>query len=450
MAGNLRVGARIAVIPHQFAVEAVVLPPFSWVSTGKRRKRMQFLKLGATAIATGVVVALTMSPAAVAQKPPTLTKQVVGPLNEARTALVAKDWATAKTKLDAASTQAKTPYDKLMIEKMTIVMAAETKNGPEQVRSIEAMVATGLLTPEETKTYKGALIKAYADAGDAAKSTVAYRAYVDAYGGTHDQYAQIAIDLQKQNDNAGSVTYANKAIETAKAAGAAAPETYFIIAMKAHKAMSDMDKYYATEEQLVAAHPKEIYWKELIAGRTQEAPKFGGPIRLDMFRALQAAKLPLSVNEKRVASGEALRRGLPTEAVAILEPAVTSGELSTPEDQESLKNAKKALADDKVSLPKEITQQLAKTGNGQALANIGEAAMSHGDYAQAIDLIQKGIERGISDPGELDIAKLHLGIAQYRAGQKDAAVKSWADVKTTDNGAAAVAKSWTLISNIQP
>ena len=411
---------------------------------------MQFFKLGATAIATGVVVALTMAPAALAQKPPTLTKQVAGPLNEARTALVAKDWATAKTKLAAANTQAKTPYDKLMIEKMTIVMAAETKDGPEQVRSIEAMMATGLLTPDETKVYKGALIKAYADAGDAAKSTAAFRSYVDAYGGTHDQYAQIALDLLKVNDNAGGLTYANKAIDTARAAGAKVPETYFIVAMKAHKASNDMEKYYAVEEQLVAAHPKEIYWKELIAGRTQEAPKFGGPIRLDMFRATQAAKLPLSVNEKRAASTEALRRGLPTEALAILEPAVASGELSTPEDQESLKTAKKAVTDDKVSLPKEITQQLAKTNNGIALANIGEAAMSHGDYAQAIDLIQKGIERGISDAGELDVAKLHLGMAQYHAGQKDAAVKTWAEVKTTDNGAASIARSWTLISQVQP
>lgn len=410
---------------------------------------MQFLKLGATAIATGVIAALTMSPAAMAQKPPALTKQVVGPLNEARTALLAKDWATAKTKLTAANAQAKTPYDKLMIEKMTIVMASETKDGPEQVRSIEAMVATGLLTPEETKTYKGALIKAYADAGDKAKSTAAYKSFLDAYGGTHDQYAQLALDLLNANDNANAVTYAEKALETAKTAGAKAPETYYIVAMRAHKAMNATDKYYAVEEQLAAAHPKELYWKELIVTRTQEAPKYGGPVRLDVFRAMQAADIELSANEKRNAATEAMRRGLPSEALEILEPAVAVAILNTPEDQQSLKDAKKAVADDKASLAKEVTQQLAKTNNGLALANIGEAMMSHGDNAQAIDLIKKGIERGISDPGELDIAKLHLGIAQFRSGDKEAARTTWAEVKA-DNGAGALARNWVLISNIQP
>ena len=83
-----------------------------------------------------------------------------------------------------------------------------------------------------------------------------------------------------------------------------------------------------------------------------------------------------------------------------------------------------------------------------ALANIGEAMMSHGDNAQAIDLIKKGIERGISDPGELDMAKLHLGIAQFRSGDKEAARTTWAEVKA-DNGAGALARNWVLISQIQ-
>ena len=163
---------------------------------------------------------------------------------------------------------------------------------------------------------------------------------------------------------------------------------------------------------------------------------------------MEAADIEFSENEKRNAATEAMRRGLPNEAVAILEPAVGAGILSTPEDQQNLKDAKKAAADDKASLAKEVTQQLAKTGNGLALANIGEAMMSHGDNAQAIDLIKKGIERGISDPGELDMAKLHLGIAQFRSGDKEAARTTWAEVKA-DNGAGALARNWVLISQIQ-
>ena len=57
---------------------------------------MHFLKLGMTAIATGVLATLTMSPA-IAQTPPPLTKQMIGPLNDAQKAIVAKDWANRRS-----------------------------------------------------------------------------------------------------------------------------------------------------------------------------------------------------------------------------------------------------------------------------------------------------------------------------------------------------------------
>ena len=44
--------------------------------------------------------------------------------------------------------------------------------------------------------------------------------------------------------------------------------------------------------------------------------------------------------------------------------------------------------------------------------------------------------------------RLHLGIAQYRAGQKDAAQATWAEVKS-DNGAGMLAKNWTIISKLK-
>jgi hypothetical protein len=40
-------------------------------------------------------------------------------------------------------------------------------------------------------------------------------------------------------------------------------------------------------------------------------------------------------------------------------------------------------------------------------------------------------------------------MAQHRSGQKDAARTTWAEIKA-DNGAAMLARSWTLISKTQP
>jgi hypothetical protein len=408
---------------------------------------MHFLKLGVTAIATGVLAALTISPApAVAQQPAPLTKQMQQPYTEARNAIIAKDWATAKTKIDAAAAQGKTPADKLALDRLRIVVATETKDPAQQVAVLNSMLSSGLLAPDEVKQYDGAMIKVYADAGDNAKSLEAYRNYLEKHGGTAEQFGALANDMVKANDNANAVKYASKAIEMEKAAGAKPRESYFLVMMRAHKQANDMPSYYAVEEQLVGLHPKDAYWRELVAGRAQGAPKYGAPARLDMFRTMQAAGVKLTVDDKRRASSEALKRGLPAEALVFLEAGIAAGELTTPEDQASLKDAKEMLAGDKAGLPKEASDALAK-GNSTALVNVGEAMLSHGDNVKAIELIQAGLAKGIADPGDMDLAKLHLGIAQHRAGQKDAAKATWAEIKS-NNSAAALAASWVLMSNL--
>lgn len=410
---------------------------------------MHFLKLGITAIATGVLATMTMAPA-LAQKTqaPQLTKALINPLNDAQKAIVAKDWATAKTKLDAASAQVKTPQDKVALDQLRIVMQSETKDNLGLAATLESLLASGLVTPEQTKQYRGVLAKAYGDAGDNAKSLAAFKVYIDAYGGTADQYLALAADGVKTKNYPDAIAYSKKSIDTAKAANAKPSETAYLLQMQSHRDLNDMASYYAVEEALVAEYPKDEYWKELIAYRTQDAPNYGGLARLDLFRAMQAANLKLSVNEQRTAIGEALKRGLPNEALALLEAGTASGDLgSLPEDQDNLKKAKAAIASDKAGLEKEAADAL-KKGTGAALANIGEAMMSYGDNAKAIELISAGISKGIADQGELDIAKLHLGIAQFRAGQKDEARTTWSTIKA-DNGAAALAQNWILISKLK-
>jgi hypothetical protein len=412
---------------------------------------MRLFKVGGTAMAA-VFLALAGAPLASAQNTPApmaLSKPMVAPMNEARTAILAKDWATATAKLALAETQAKTPQDKFALERLRISMALETKDAPQQIKSLEAMLAMPtLMTPADIKAYKGALIKAYLDAGDVPKSTAVFRAYIDEYGGTAEQYAGVANEAIKANDNATGVTYAIKAIDADKAASGKSREAYYVLLMKAHRQANEMPKYYAIEEQLLSLYPNENYWKELIA-RTQNEPNFGLATRLDMYRALIAAGVRLTANEKSNAAAEAIKRGLPNEALMILEPAIASGELGAKEDdRKNLTTAKSQSASDKAGLAKETIDVLAK-GNAATMASLGEAHLSYGDNAKAIEVLQAALAKGIADASEADVAKLHLGIAQYRSGQKDAARATWAEVKS-DNGAGMLAHNWTLISNLMP
>lgn len=411
---------------------------------------MKFRLPGATAIAAALVAMAAAAPLAIApahaqpggQGTISVSKPLVGPLNEARNAVIAKDWPTAKAKLDAASPLAKTPVDNGQIERLRLVMAAETNDGAQQVKSINALIASGTLTPDEVKQYKGALGKAHELAGDAAASLAADRAFVDQYDGSADQLILVADKLSKAGDNGAATTYAEKAIAKASAANGKAPESWLKLLRRVANSAGDTAKFYTVTEQLLVDYPNEAYWRDLIA-RAQKEPNYGYGAKLDIFRALQAAGVKLSPQEISVAADEALKRGLPSETVSILEPAGVTSEFDT----KNLASAKTLAASDKAGLAKE-TADVLKKGAGSDIASVGEALLSYGDNAKAVEVLQAALAKGIADPGEAALVKLHLGIAQFRAGDKDAARATWADVKA-DNGAGVLARNWDLISKIK-
>lgn len=414
---------------------------------------MKFRMPGATALAALMVAVAAPAPLAFAQQGGAqvqVSREIAQPLNEARTAIQAKDWATAKSKLDAATAKAKTPADKGQIDRLRVYVAAQTNDGAAQLAGINALIASGTLTPEESKQYKGALAKAYLDAGDQAGSLKAFGAYINEFGGTPDQYIGIANDYAKANDYANAITWATKAIDAAKANGTPQEAWYRLLA-SAHRAQKQMPEYYAVREATLIAHPNSqnapAYWQELIA-RVQEEPGFGTAVRLDMFRALQAAGVKLPPEQLAGAANEAVEtHGLPNDAVQLLDAGVSSGEITVQGAKELLAKAKSQAANDKAGLAKETADVLAK-GDGAAIATIGEAHLSYGDYPKAIEVLQAAIAKGISDPGDLALAKLHLGIAQFRAGQADAARSTWAEV-TPGNATGTLAHAWTLISKVK-
>ncbi len=80
--------------------------------------------------------------------------------------------------------------------------------------------------------------------------------------------------------------------------------------------------------------------------------------------------------------------------------------------------------------------------DGNALVRIGMAYTGLGQYDKGIALMQKGIAKGgMKHPED---ARLHLGIAYLRAGNKAKANETLRGVKGTD-GAADLARLWTRV-----
>ena len=404
---------------------------------------MRFLKLGATALAGVFLAAGAMAPVAMAQPVAQVSKAMATAFNEANAAIAAKDWATAKAKLDLAMTQTKTPQEKLAVEQTRVQVYANAQDWNALITAVKAIETLNLLPAPDMKAYRGVVGESYKKLNDMPNYIKSHVAYLNQYGGTHQEFAVLAQDALTAKDTATSLTFVEKAIAASKAGGAKTPESYYRIKARATQESGNAAGVYLVLEEMITDYPKEEYWAQLI-GRAQSEAGYGPIVHLDLYRALQAAGVKLTAQQNSFAADTAIDRGLPNEALMLLEsPGAPSGA----QDVKNLETARTQTAKDKAGLAAETASALSK-GDGSVIAAIGEAHLTYGDHAKAAEVLQAALAKGIPDANEADAARLHLGIAQLRMGDKDAARTTWAGVKT-NNSAAALAQSWTLISKLK-
>ncbi len=404
---------------------------------------MRFLKLGATALAGVFLAAGAMAPVAVAQPVAQISKAMGPVYTEATTAITAKDWATATAKLNQLYPLAKTPQEKLAVEQLRANVAANTQDWAAMVVAVNAIETLNLLPADDMKTYRGVLAESYRNLNDTPNYLKAHRAFIDQYGATHDVLASFANEAAKANDNATAIAYVDKAIASAKAAGVKPPESYYRLKARATQGAGDEAGVYKVIEEVIQEYPKEEYWLQHI-GRAQTAPGYGPNMQLDLYRVLQGAGVKLSAQQISAAADIAIDRGLPNEALQLLETAGATSDL----DKQNLDTARTQTPKDKAGLAEETASILAK-GDSSAMASIGEAHLSYGEYAKATEVLKAALDKGIADAGEADRARLHLGIAQLRNGDKAGAQATWASVNA-NAAAGAMAESWILISKVIP
>jgi tetratricopeptide (TPR) repeat protein len=404
---------------------------------------MRFLKLGATALAGVFLAAGAMAPVAMAQPVAQVSKAMANAFNEANAAIAAKDWATAKAKLDLAMTQTKTPQEKLAVEQTRVQVFANAQDWAGLITAVKAIETLNLLPAPDMKTYRAVIGESYKKLNDMPNYIKSQVAYLNQYGGSHQEFAVLAQDALNAKDTATSLIFVEKAIAASKTGGAKTPEPYYRIKARATQESGNAAGVYLVLEEMITDYPKEEYWAQLI-GRAQSEAGYGPIVHLDIFRALQAAGVKLTAQQISFAANTAIDRGLPNEALMLLEsPGAPSGE----QDVKNLETARTQTPKDKASLAAETASVLAK-GDASVIAAIGEAHLTYGDYPKAIEVLQAALAKGIPDAGEADAARLHLGIAQMQAGDKDAARTTWASVKT-NNSVAALAQSWILISKVK-
>lgn len=404
------------------------------------------LGLALASLTSPVVAQQAAAPAAAAPAGPTVRPEFAKPLAAAQEQLRAANYREALARIaEAEALPAPTDYERYIIRRLKGSATLGAGDGAAAIPLFEQLVADPLLPATDRNVISETLIRLTIQQKDFTRAGRAMKTYLDAGGPDAEirrLYPQVLLQL---GDHAGAATAFAAQLAADDAAGRAPTEQLLRMLASAQGQAGQDGPYLATLKRLAASTGKAEYWNELIV-RTARADGFAGErLRLDIYRLRRAAGLSLSAGELGDMAYRANQAGLPAEAQKLLDEGfngkLLGNDANAAADRKLREAATKAAAQDRASVAdSEAALRNAKDGN--AAYGLGLALSGAGLHDKAVALMQQGITKGgLRRPND---AVLHLGLAQWRAGQVDEALKTFASVGGND-GTAELAQLWVLL-----
>ena len=194
----------------------------------------------------------------------------------------------------------------------------------------------------------------------------------------------------------------------------------------------------SASEQLVASSGPPQHWAQLLK-LAESAKALSDHQTLDINRIKLLTGTLKGDSDYFLLATLAIQFGFPSEAVNVINKGFQAKILSGDRSNRLMNLAKGGAAADLANLPKTVAAAN-KAKSGDLLVKLGEDYCGMGRYKDAVDAVQAGIAKGVSDT---DNAQTRLGQAFFGAGQKDAALKAFAKAKDKPNGEM-IAHLWSL------
>jgi tetratricopeptide (TPR) repeat protein len=409
------------------------------------------LLLSAALIATLSLGLGTASRAADKPKP-TVSRQIGKELQQAQKDDQSGHFKEALDQLDKANAYAKkTPYDKHVINELSRYAYIKTHDYKSAVPGMEALIDDGFTDPAEVKELVKNLsvieyqLKNYDKAIEYGERAIK-GGYPDA-----TTYTLVSQSYYLKGDFKGTLRFTRNRVDEEVKSGETPKEPELELILSSCVKLMDQQCETRALERMVTYYPKPDYWQNLITTmyNSKQAENNDSDM-LNIYRLANdvgALKEPREYNDMAQLS---LELGLPGEAQRVLEKGfgqnVFTDQHARERAQRLLDKAKRGAASDEASLPR-LQSQAASAATGNPEVALGAAYLSYQKYDQAVTALQQGIAKGgLKDAAQ---AQLMLGIAELKAGNRDAAVKSFHEVKTTDPVMQRLANLWAVRAHSQ-
>jgi len=398
-------------------------------------------------LATGFVGAeIVVAPqAALAQKAPSVSPKVGGPLQAAQELLKKKQFKEAVAKAEeAAAVSNKSPYETYLVNEILAIAYIQSGNYAKGTAAWEASLATGQIPAEQAKERIKQLAGVYYQSKNYPKAIEYAQRYTKEAGPDPDMQVLVGQSYYLQKNYKGAAEVLTATVKAQEAARRNPEKQWLELLMSAQYELGQNDAMQATMEKLILLYPDPKYWKDFVS-LSERSLRGNTHTELDVMRLKYVSGLMTTDREYTQMAEIALQEGLPSEAKLVLEKGNSAGVLGQPANKEREGRllalaAKQAEADVK-TLGAGVAEAQ-KQPKGDALVKFGEAYWSMGDNEKAIELINAGIAKGVDNK---DDAQLRLGIAHISAGRRAQALDAFKSI-TAGSQSEKVANLWKIHS----
>lgn len=369
-----------------------------------------------------------------------LGQKVGTALQQAQTALAAHKYPQAMSAIDEADAVAgKSDYESYTIEQMRAAVAAQSGNVPVAISAYDKLIAsprTPAATKEQMALAEGSMAFTAKNYPQAIAVT---EKYIKA-GGKNPQMLTILIQsYYLQHDFANAARVQQAQVDAAIKAGGKPTENQLQLLAACQAQLRDNAGLTHTYVQLATYYPKPDYWAQVVHSVLSN-PNMAPALRLDIDRVRLEAGLVKTSAEYMDIAELALQAGLPQIGLDVLNQGYASGVLGHDANAPRTERLKALVTQNVTERKAALDATAAQATTGNAMLTAGYNYVLAGQADKGLALMQQGLAKG---PTDVNIGRLHLGLAQAAAGRKADAIATLNSVEGT-NGARDIAQFWVL------
>lgn len=359
------------------------------------------------------------------------TRAVAEPLKKAQQAMSRKQWDTALAEIEKAqAVGSKTPFEAYQLDEFLGYVLLQQKKFAAAAPVFERTLNSGFLPAAKVDERTRTVAQLYFTLRDYRKTVEWSKKWRDKYPNELEAAVLLGQSYYLLNDFKSAAATMTSAVDQAQRAGQKPKEDWLKIILTSQFRLDNRDGRSQALKKMVRHYPKTEYWANLLdLYRHADA---SDRITLGYYRLMNEVGVLKDQADYMEMAQLAMDAGVPGEARQIVERGFQNGTLKSSNKTEQgrydrlLAAARKQAAADAASLA-QLAKETEKTTVGQADVALGQAYLSYGNYDAAIAALQRGIGKG--GVTHLDEARISLGIAHLKKGQKDLASRAFKAVR---------------------